>query len=127
MMEDVFAFTGGWLSGAWHWSGWPRLADVAAVATALGTGSIALSLRASRWSRIRAMENYLAQVGKKIAPGEQGLRSEPHLSRHLSIPLEEIGRLAPLSGKLVSRLRQYEGESEATLRWGHKDFVRGKK
>jgi hypothetical protein len=73
------------------------------------------------------MENYLAQIGKKIGAGEQGLRSAPHLSRHLSIPLEEIGRLAPLSGKLVSRLRQYDGEAEATLMWGHKGFVRGKK
>ena len=126
-MEDLFTFTGEWLSGAWHWNGWPRLADVAAVATAAGTGSIALSLRASRWGHIRAMENYLAQVGKKIAQGEQGLRSEHHLSRHLGIPLEEIGRLGHLSGKLVSRLRLDEGQTEATLRWGHKDYVRGKK
>lgn len=127
MLEDIFAQVGGWLAAAWNWSGWPRSADIAAVLTAAATGSIAFSLRATRWSRIRAIENYLAQVGKKIGPGEQGLRSEPHLSRHLKIPLEDVGRLAPLSSKLVSRMRKYEGEAEATLRWGHKDYVRGKK
>ncbi len=123
MDGQVFALVADVANDVWTWSGWPRLADIAAVATAIVSGFILISLRVSRRSQVRALEAYLKKIGRIKRAGEQGLRSEEHLSRHLQIPLSEIPALAHSSKRLVSRIRTDTQTGETKLMWGYNGLV----